>query len=67
MARFKVFLIGTPVPVDVDLPFDRVAELSEFASRARFIEGNMTEPDHHGVCPGVLIPTCRLQMIVEAD
>lgn len=67
MARFKLFLIGTPQPIDVDLPVGSVGELNEIASRSRFIEGNMVQPDHDGVCPGVLIPTCRLQMVIEAD
>jgi hypothetical protein len=67
MARFKLFLIGTPSPLDVDLPVSSVTELNEIASRARFIQGNMAEPDHEGVCPGVLIPTSRLHMVIEAD
>lgn len=67
MARFKLFLIGTPQPLDVEFPASNVSDLNEVASRARFIEGNMAEPDADGVYPGVLIPTCRLQMILEAD
>lgn len=65
MARFRIFLIGSPTPLDVDLPINSVAELHEIASRSRFIEGHMAEPDLSGVCPGVLIPTCRLQMVLE--
>lgn len=67
MARFKLFLIGTPLPLEVELAASSVSELMESASRARFIEGNMAEPDAEGVFPGVLIPTCRLQMILEVD
>ena len=65
VARFRIFLIGTNVPLDVDLPVNSVTELHEIASRSRFIEGHMSEPDLDGLCPGVLIPTCRLQMVVE--
>lgn len=67
MARFKLFLIGTAHPLYVEFPASGVRELNEVASRARFIEGNMAEPDADGVHPGVLIPTCRLQMILEVN
>ena len=66
MARFRVFLIGSPQALDVDLPATNAAELSEIASRSRFLEGYMAEADQDGACPGVLIPTCRLQMIIES-
>lgn len=67
MARFRIFLIATPQPLEVDLPVESVAELNEIASRSRFLEGHMAEPDEDGVCPGVLIPTCRIQMAMEAS
>jgi len=65
MARFRVFLVGSPEPLDVDLPAGDAAELKEIASRSRFLDGYMAEADQDGVCPGVLISTCRLQMIIE--
>jgi hypothetical protein len=65
MARFRIFLVGSPQPLDVDLPANDAAELNEIASRSRFLDGYMAEADQDGVCPGILIPTCRLQMIVE--
>ena len=67
MARYRLFLIGSNSPLEVDLPARIVAELNEIASCARFLEGHMAEADSSGVCPGVLIPTCRLQMVIEAD
>jgi hypothetical protein len=67
MARFRVFLVGSPQPLDVDLPATDTAELGEIASRSRFLEGYMAQADQDGVCPGVLIPTCRLQMVVETS
>lgn len=66
MARFRVFLIGCNQPLEVDLPASDVMQLNAVASTVRFLEGHMAEADHDGVCPGVLIPTCRLQMVVEA-
>jgi len=66
MAQFHVFLIGAPQPLQVDLPVGSVNELVEIASRVRFLEAHMVEADGDGVCAGVLIPTCRLQLIIEA-
>lgn len=67
MARFKLFLIGNATPIDLDLPVSGVTELNELASRTRFLEGHMTAPDGEGVCAGVLVPTCRIQLVVEAE
>jgi hypothetical protein len=67
MAQFRVFLVGVPQPLQVDLPVGNVSELVEIASRVRFLEGHMVEADSDGVCAGVLIPTCRLQLVFEAN
>lgn len=67
MARFRLFLIGCNQPLEVDLPVSGVAELNQMAATCRFLEGYMAEADGDGVCPGVLIPTSRLQMVVEAS
>lgn len=67
MARFKLFLVGTPQPLTVDLPVSSLGDLNELASRARFITGNMAAPDHDGICCGVLIPTNRIQLVVESS
>ena len=65
MTRFRIFITGSPQPIDVDLPVASIAELSEIASRSRFIEGHVAEADSDGVYAGVLIPTCRIQLIIE--
>jgi len=67
MAHFRVFLVGGPQPLQVDLPVGSVSELIEVASRVRFLEGHMLEAYSDGVCAGVLIPTCRLQLVIEAN
>jgi hypothetical protein len=67
MAHFRVFLIGVPQPLQVDLPVGSASELVEIASRVRFLKGHMVEADSDGVCAGVLIPTCRLQLVIEAN
>ena len=65
MARFRIFLVGSSQPLDIDLPANDAAELKVIASRSRFLDGRMAEADQDCVCPDVLIPTCRLQMIIE--
>lgn len=67
MAQFSVFLVGVPQPLQVDLPVGSVSELVEIASRVRFLEAHMAEADSDGVCAGVLIPTGRLQLVIEAN
>jgi hypothetical protein len=67
MAQFRVFLVGVPQPLQVDLPAGSASELVEIASRVRFLEGHMVEADSDGVCAGVLIPTSRLQLVIEAN
>lgn len=66
MTHFRVFLVGVPQPLQVDLPVGSARELVEIASRVRFLEGHLAEADSDGVCAGVLIPTCRLQLVIEA-
>ena len=65
MARFRIFLVGAQQPIEVDLPACDITALNLAASHARFLEGYLADADHDGVCPGVLIPTARLQMAVE--
>lgn len=67
MAQFHVFLVGVPQPLHVDLGVASIGELVEMASRVRFLEAHMVEADSDGVCAGVLIPTCRLQLVIEAN
>ena len=65
MARFMFALVGTSQAPVLELPVASVAELKAAISRARFIDGVMVEIDGQGVhCP-VLIPACRIQMIME--
>jgi len=65
MATFRVHLIGATQPILVDLPAGNVADLIDIASRTKFVEGRMAEPDEQGVCCGVMFQTCRIQIAVE--
>jgi hypothetical protein len=66
MASFRFHLIGSPVPVDVDVPVHSIGELNDIVSRQRFVEGRLTQPDGDGVLLGMLIATSRIQCVVEA-
>lgn len=65
MRNFRVFLIGSPEPLDLDLPAQDLAHLMELASRSRFIVGSL-EADHDGLLRGVMVPTNRIHLVVEA-
>lgn len=65
MATFRIFLTGNNQPLLIDLPAANVADLIDLASRSRFIEGRMAEPDGDGVCCGVMFQACRIQLAVE--
>jgi hypothetical protein len=65
MRNFQVFLIGSPEPLDLDLPAHDLADLMELASRSRFIVGSL-EADHDGLLRGVMVPTNRIHLVVEA-
>lgn len=65
MGRFRLFLIGTAQPLDVDLSACNVQELVAVMSTAKFITGTVAEPDEDGVCAPFLVPTCRIQCVIE--
>lgn len=67
MATFRICLTGSSQPLLVDLPASDVAELAQIASSSRFLSGNMAEADEHGVCPGIMIATGRIQCAFEMD
>lgn len=66
MAAFRICLIGSSQPLVVDLPAADITELAQDVAGTRFLIGHMVEPDGHGVCPGVLIQTSRIQCVFEA-
>ena len=65
MARFKFYLIGSSDAPVLDVEAHDLTALNDAMSRNRFIEGRMAEPDAHGVMLGVLIPTTRIQLVME--
>ena len=67
MAAYRVFLTGDRVPLEVELYYDRLDDVMSDASRARFITGHMANPDEHGVCRQIMIPTGRIHCLIEAD
>lgn len=65
MASFRILLIGSSEPLFLDLPASNVDALCELMRHERYVTGHMTTPDHEGVCPGVLLPACRIQLVTE--
>lgn len=66
MAIYQIGLVGQAMPLEVELPFDELAELAAQASGTRFLTGHMTEPDEQGVYRQVMIATGRIQCVIEA-
>jgi hypothetical protein len=65
MARFRIFLVSTPGHLDVDLPQGSLSEVRSTLETGHYLEGHLQEADEAGVCAPFLIPTNRLQMILE--
>jgi hypothetical protein len=65
MACFRLFLIGASQPLEVDLPVRDVHALEALMSTAKFVTGTMAEPDEDGICPAFLVPTYRIQCVIE--
>lgn len=65
MAAFRICLIGSSQPLLVDLAASDITDLAQDVAATRFLVGHMVEPDGHGVCPGVLIQTSRIQCVFE--
>ena len=65
MAAFSIHLIGQSVSLSIDLDCASVDELAELVGQARFLIGNLTEPDEDGVCRRVMIAANRIQCAIE--
>jgi hypothetical protein len=66
MSAFRLFLIGTPEPLELELPAHDLCDLVELASRSRFIAGCCVTGDDDGFIRGVMVPTNRIHLVVEA-
>ena len=55
MGTFRFHLIGGGLPVELDVGASSIDALGEAITRQRFIVGRLTQPDHDGVLPGMLI------------
>jgi len=66
MATYRFHLIGSPLPVELEVVADDMSHLGEMITRQRFVEGRLTQPDGDGILLGMLIATSRIQCVVEA-
>lgn len=65
MGLFRVYLTGSQQAIDVELAASDLRTLKRGLLNERFLEGRVRPEDGDGVCSGVLIPTARLQLILE--
>lgn len=65
MAKFRIFLVASPGHLDVELTERSIAEVRFSLESSRYLEGYLHDPDESGVYAPFLIPSCRLQMILE--
>lgn len=63
-AQFRVFLIGTPLPLQVELEASDARALEQLLLRSRFVVGRLTETDDPDCCADVLIPVNRIHLMV---
>ncbi len=66
MASFDFVLIGSAVPQRIEVPADNLTSLAAYIAGDRFITGELA-PDEWGEIRRVLIPTNRIQMILEGE
>lgn len=70
MSSFQVFLIGNSNPAKIMFGANSIEHLGDEIGRTRFLRGRLIDyVDADGVCsePCVLIPTSRIQMVIEGD
>lgn len=65
MRTFCFSMVGSPVPLMLDVPAADIVELEQLLSVRRFISGRAAEPNEDGVLVGVLIATGRVQCASE--
>ena len=65
MTTFRFHLIGNNLPVELEIAARSIDDLGKIVTSQRFIVGRLTQPDHDGVVPGMLIATSRIQCVVE--
>jgi hypothetical protein len=67
MAAFRFHLIGSAMPVELEVAASTIGDLCQIISCQRFVEGRLTQADGDGVLLGMLIATSRIQCVIEAD
>jgi len=67
MAQFKFCLIGSPQLPILDLPMHDVSQLHAALNISKYVEGRMVGIDCQEIDCEVLIPTCRILMVMEAE
>lgn len=66
MATFDFVLCGANEPIRIETQAGDAIELANLISRERFLVGD-AGPDEWGQIRRVVIPTARINMVLEAD
>lgn len=66
MASFEFVLIGAQFAQRIEVPAGNLGDLAAYIAGDRFLEGELA-PDDWGQIRRVLIPTNRIQMILEGE
>lgn len=65
VGNFKVFLIGSAEPLDLEFPVDSISSLQTMATHSRFIIGRAAYECDECHVGHLMIPTSRIQLILE--
>lgn len=67
MGRFRIHMTGVGQPLIVELDADCVNDLAQMATQARFICGNLAEPNEDGCLPSIMIAAGRISAALVLD
>lgn len=67
MSRYRFVMIGSAQAPIVEVGVSCLSDLAAQASCSRWIEGEIVEVDGEAVSHRVLLPTGRIQMVVDEN
>lgn len=67
MGTYRFYLIGVREAFDLEVVGRSLGEIAEIASRQRFLEGRLTDPDESGEIFGLLVATSRIQCVRQIE
>ena len=65
MSVFRIFLIGSSSPIEVELDVSEIREIEQDLLTRRYLRGFTCDFYGDADCRSVLIPAGRIQLIIE--